>query len=243
MNLVIDIGNTLVKMAVFQDATLLKKKTSLRQDFFKNLEEIFQNYPNITHSLLSVVGKTPAKLEEKLREKTILITMDRELPQVFKNKYATPNTLGQDRIALVSAASKLYAQQNVLIIDAGTCITYDILNSQNEYYGGAISPGLHMRYKAMHTFTEKLPLLEPEEEVSLTGNSTRGSMHSGVIFGITAEIDGIIDAYRAQYKELTVILTGGDAQFLCKRLKNSIFANSNFLLEGLNNILEFNKPQ
>lgn len=243
MNLVIDIGNTLVKMAVFQDATLLKKKTSLRQDLLKNIEEIFQTHPKITHSLLSSVGKIPLKVEEKLSEKTILITMDRELPQVFINKYATPATLGQDRIALVSAAAKLYPNQNVLVIDTGTCITYDLLTAGNEYFGGAISPGLQMRYKAMHTFTEKLPLLEPEEGVSLTGNSTRGSMHSGVIFGIQAEIDGIIDAYRAQYKELTVILTGGDAQFLCKRLKNSIFANSNFLLEGLNNILEFNKPQ
>jgi type III pantothenate kinase len=243
MNLVIDIGNTLVKMAVFQDATLLKKKTSLRQDLLKNIEEIFHTHPKITHSLLSSVGKIPLKVEEKLSEKTILITMDRELPQVFINKYATPATLGQDRIALVSAAAKLYPKQNVLVIDAGTCITYDLLTADNEYLGGAISPGLQMRYKAMHTFTEKLPLLEPEEGVILTGNSTRGSMHSGVIFGIQAEIDGIIDAYRAQYKELTVILTGGDAQFLCKRLKNSIFANSNFLLEGLNNILEFNKPQ
>jgi type III pantothenate kinase len=144
---------------------------------------------------------------------------------------------------LVSAASKLYPSQNVLVIDAGTCITFDIINSENEYLGGAISPGLQMRYQAMNTFTENLPLLEPEEDVDLVGNTTIKSMQSGVIFGITSEIDGVISMYNSQFKDLTIILTGGDSQFLCKRLKNSIFANSNFLLQGLNYILEFNKSQ
>lgn len=243
MNLVVDIGNTLIKMAVFQEDTIIKKKTLLKQDFFKNLEELQQKYPQITHSIVSSVGKTSSKWIQKLEEKSFVIQLSQDLPQVFTNKYATPATMGQDRIALVSAAAKAYPGENVLVIDAGTCITYDIKNNHNEYFGGAISPGLQMRYNAMHTFTEKLPLLEPEEEVEFTGNSTKNSMHAGVVFGISAEIDQRIDAYRAQYKDLTIILTGGDAQFLCKRLKNSIFANSNFLLEGLNNILEFNKFQ
>jgi type III pantothenate kinase len=169
--------------------------------------------------------------------------LNQELPQVFSNAYATPKTLGNDRIALVSAASKLYPSQNVLVIDVGTCITFDIINSENQYLGGAISPGLQMRYRALNTFTENLPLLEPQEEVNLIGNTTMMSMHSGVIFGIISEIDGVISMYKSQYKDLTIILTGGDSVFLCKRLKNSIFANSNFLLEGLNYILEFNKSQ
>lgn len=243
MNLVIDIGNTLVKMAVFQGDTILKKKTFLRQDFLKNFEELQQKYPQISHSIISSVAKTPSKWVQKLGEKTKIYELTQELPQVFVNRYATPATLGQDRIALVSAACKNHPEENVLVIDAGTCITYDIKNAQNEYFGGAISPGLQMRYSAMNTFTEKLPLLEPIEEADFTGNSTKNSMHSGVIFGISAEIDHRINEYRSQYKELTIILTGGDAQFLCKRLKNSIFANSNFLLEGLNYILEFNKSQ
>ncbi len=243
MNLVVDIGNTLIKMAVFQGDTILKKKTCLRQDFLKNFEELQQKYPQISHSLISSVAKTPAKWIQKLGEKSKVYELDQDLPQVFVNRYATPATLGQDRIALVSAACKNYPGENVLVIDAGTCITYDIKNGKNEYFGGAISPGLQMRYSALNTFTEKLPLLEPVEELDFTGNSTKNSMHSGVIFGISAEIDYRINEYRAQYKELTIILTGGDAQFLCKRLKNSIFANSNFLLEGLNYILEFNKSQ
>ncbi|QED38204.1 type III pantothenate kinase [Antarcticibacterium arcticum] len=243
MNLVVDIGNTLIKMAVFQEGKLLKKKMGLRQDLLKNLEEIFTTYPQIDHAIVSSVAKTASKAIQKIEERCKLFLLDQQLPQVFLNKYATPLTLGQDRIALASAASLSYPNQNVLVIDAGTCITYDFLNANNEYLGGAISPGLQMRYKAMHTFTDRLPLLEPEEEVTLVGNSTKNSMHAGVILGITGEIDQMITAYRAQNKDLTVILTGGDAQILCKRLKNSIFANSNFLLEGLNYILEFNKSQ
>lgn len=243
MNLVIDIGNTLVKMAVFQEDELIVKKTSLKQNFFKNLEELDQKYPDIKDVLVSSVSKTPSKWLQKLQEDYKMYVLDKELPQVFSNLYATPKTLGHDRIALVSAASKLYPSQNVLVIDAGTCVTFDVINSENEYLGGAISPGLQMRYKAMNTFTENLPLLEPEQVVNLIGNTTINSMHSGAIIGITAEIDGVISMYSSQFKDLTIILTGGDSQFLCKRLKNSIFANSNFLLEGLNYILEFNKSQ
>ncbi|WP_026836532.1 type III pantothenate kinase [Gillisia sp. JM1] len=243
MNLVVDIGNTLVKMAVFQGDVLIKKKTALKQNFFKNLEELDQSFPDIKDVLVSSVSKTPPKWLQKLQEDYKMYVLDNELPQVFSNLYATPKTLGNDRIALVSAASKLYPSQNVLVIDAGTCITFDIINSENEYLGGAISPGLQMRYQAMNTFTENLPLLEPEEDVDLVGNTTIKSMQSGVIFGITSEIDGVISMYNSQFKDLTIILTGGDSQFLCKRLKNSIFANSNFLLQGLNYILEFNKSQ
>lgn len=243
MNLVIDIGNTLVKMAVFQDGKLVRKKITLKQDFFKNLEELDRNYPDVEDVLVSSVSKTPAKWLQKLQEDYKTLVLTQELPQVFSNKYATPNTLGNDRIALASAASKLYPNENVLVIDAGTCITFDFVSSENQYLGGAISPGLSMRFKAMNTFTENLPLLEPEDVVDLIGNSTIKSMQSGVINGITAEIDGVISMYNSQFKDLTIILTGGDSQFLCKRLKNSIFANSNFLLEGLNYILEFNKSQ
>lgn len=243
MNLVIDIGNTLVKMAVFQSDVLIKKKTSLKQNFFKNLEELDQNYPNIEDVLVSSVSKTPSKWLQKLQEDYKTHILDQDLPQVFLNSYATPKTLGNDRIALVSAACKSYPTQNVLVIDAGTCITFDFKNSENRYLGGAISPGLQMRYQAMHTFTENLPLLEPEEEVELIGNTTVRSMQSGVVTGIIAEIEGVISKYNTEFEGLKIILTGGDSQFLCKRLKNSIFANSNFLLEGLNYILEFNKSQ
>ena len=243
MNLVVDIGNSLVKMAVFQEDILLKKKISLRQDFLKNLEELAQKFPEIGFAMLSSVSKTPSTWIERLKKQYQVFVLDQQLPQLFNNLYATPNTLGNDRIALVSAACKIFPGKNVLIIDAGTCVTYDFKNDAEAYFGGAISPGLQMRFRALHTFTENLPLLEPEDDVKLVGDSTKTSMQSGVIFGLTAEIEGVITQYEALYKDLTIIFTGGDAQFLCKRFKNSIFANSNFLLEGLNYILEFNKSQ
>ena len=158
----------------------------------------------------------------------------------FKNSYATPHSLGVDRLALAAAAYNHNPRGNTLVIDAGTCITYDLVNNFGEYIGGAISPGMRMRYNAMHEQTSGLPLLEPDEILDFIGNSTESCMHSGVINGLTQEIDGVIDQYQSRFQDLTVILTGGDSHFFAKRLKNTIFANSKFLLEGLNCLLEYN---
>ena len=127
------------------------------------------------------------------------------------------------------------------MIDAGSCITYDLITANNTYLGGAISPGIQMRYKAIHTFTANLPLLEPKLPIIQTGNSTESSIHSGILQAVVFEIEGFVRTYKEKYPDLTVILTGGDAHFLRDSLKSDIFANSNFLLEGLNFILEHNK--
>ncbi|MGB5270960.1 MAG: type III pantothenate kinase, partial [Eudoraea sp.] len=168
-----------------------------------------------------------------------LLSPNSKIP--FKNSYATPQTLGMDRVALATAAFYFNPDANTLVIDAGTCITYDMINDYGEYLGGAISPGLRMRYKALHEHTSKLPLLEPKNYNDIIGNSTDASIHSGVLNGICREIDGVIGQYQSRFEDLTVILTGGDAQILSKRLKNTIFAHSNFLLKGLNYLLEYNK--
>ena len=126
------------------------------------------------------------------------------------------------------------------MIDAGTCITYDFITKQCEYLGGAISLGIQMRYKALHEFTAKLPLLEPNELQNFIGVDTNTSIHSGVINGVSNEIDGIIKQYQKKYQELTVVLTGGDTYFLSKQLKSVIFAHPNFVLEGLHTILIHN---
>ena len=168
-----------------------------------------------------------------------VLNHDAKIP--FKNEYATPRTLGVDRIALVSAAAIKFPKENVLVIDAGSCITYDFLSATNTYLGGAISPGIKMRFKALHHFTDKLPLLEKKLPENWIGDSTENSMQIGVIKGIQNEIEGYISLYKEKFKNLTVILTGGDADFLRDSLKNDIFADSNFLLEGLNYILEHNK--
>ena len=243
MNLIIDVGNSAVKSAVFQEAKLLKTYTGSLKNFSEQFQEIRKEYPQIAFSILSSVVKETSGLEKLLSENTEMLILDEKTKLAFSNKYASPQTLGKDRLALVAAGSMQYKDSNLLIIDAGTCITFDFKNNKNEYLGGAISPGLQMRLKALHHFTAKLPLIQLDEKVALIGDSTQNSILSGVLNGVTAELDGIIDRYKTDYKYLTVILTGGDTQILSKRVKNGIFANPNFLLEGLNYILEFNKTQ
>ena len=241
MNLVIDIGNSLTKYAVFENRRLLHLETSESSLFLSKVKDVFENYPKVEYALISSVGKLENKEKEVLALfcKVHVLSHTSKVP--FKNSYATPNTLGMDRIALATAAFYQYPRRNVLVIDMGTCITYDMMNDAGEYIGGAISPGFHMRYKAMHSQTENLPLLTPQDLLDFVGNSTETCMHSGVINGLVNELDGTIDQYRARFQDLTVILTGGDSQFFVKRLKNSIFANSKFLVEGLNCLLEYNK--
>ncbi|HLT49310.1 MAG TPA: type III pantothenate kinase [Aequorivita sp.] len=241
MNLTIDVGNTLIKLGVFDSGKLKLKKTCIKKDFLHTLNEISEAFPAIQKCIVSSVANLSEHQLLKLQHQFDALILNHQTKVPFINKYETPQTLGIDRIALVSAAAKEYAGKNVLVIDAGTCITYDFLNSKNEYLGGAISPGISLRYKALHTFTEKLPLLETNNPNLYIGNNTTTSIHSGVVNGVLYEIDGYISMYRKNYDNLTVILTGGDVHFLRDSIKNDIFANSNFLLEGLNHILEYNK--
>ncbi|MDX1544301.1 MAG: type III pantothenate kinase [Christiangramia sp.] len=243
MNLVIDAGNTLVKTAVFQNNRLLEKKSFNKEEFSEKFEIIRKNFPGITHSVISSVASNDSGIISEVKKCYSLLELDRNVKLPFKNDYTTPGTLGKDRIALVGAAVNSYPGRNVLIIDAGTCITYDIKTADEVYLGGAISPGMEMRFKSLHKFTANLPLIKPKPEVELIGKSTETSILSGVINGIRMELKGIIGGYSTEFEDLTVIFTGGDSQILSIPLKNSIFANSNFLLEGLNFILEFNRTQ
>ena len=244
MNLVVDLGNTFAKIAVFQNYRVLETFKVLKEEKNKKIEKIFQEYPKIEFSILSSVLNDDDSAKKILQKHSILYYLDSNLKLPFKNRYASPQTLGKDRIALAAAAVNKYSEQNCLVIDAGTCVTYDVVNNRSEYLGGGISPGLQMRFNAVHKFTEKLPLIMADSNhLKLVGDSTEESLKSGIYFGFAAEIDGMISQYKSEFKDLTVILTGGDLLFLSKRLKNSIFANSNFLLEGLNHILEYNKIQ
>ncbi|RXJ49838.1 type III pantothenate kinase [Gelidibacter gilvus] len=240
MNLIVDVGNTFVKFAVFQEDELVEKLIVELSEFEKTQKKISKIYPKIKKCILASVGRLPKEVTINLENKYKVLILDSNLKFPFQNRYKTPTTMGVDRMALVAASVKQYPNQNVLIIDAGSCITYDFITQQNDYLGGAISPGIRLRYKSLHNFTANLPLLNTEMPETLIGDSTTGAIHSGVVNGIIKEIDGVIDEYQEEYSDLTVILTGGDANFLSKQLKNSIFANSNFLLEGLNFILEYN---
>ena len=240
MNLIIDVGNTYTKLAVFEQDTLIEKDSIETKEIVIFIKKIQKRNENLSKTVVSSVGKLDKKTLDYLKKNFKLLQLDHKTPIPFQNLYATPNTLGIDRIALVCASVQQFNDKNVLIIDAGTCITFDFITAKNHYLGGAISPGIRMRYKALNNQTANLPLLKTEESELLIGNSTATSMHSGVINGVLREIDGNIEAYKAEYTDLTVILTGGDANFLSKQLKSSIFANSNFLLEGLNFILQYN---
>lgn len=241
MNLIIDIGNSQIKTAVFHRGKLLHKEIIAGELFVSSIEKLRAEFPQLTDLLVSHVGKMDEEWGVFLQAHFKVLPFSATTPLPFKNLYASPSTLGLDRLGLVAAAHHKFPDKNVLIIDAGTCITYDFLNADGAYLGGAISPGLQLRLKAMHTFTENLPLLEATESPQFIGTSTTACMQSGAIRGASLEIDGFTALYRDKFQDLTVILTGGDRVLLSKTIKNSIFAPSNFLLEGLNCILEFNK--
>jgi type III pantothenate kinase len=239
MILVIDVGNTRIKGAVFEGAILLEIFVFTKIELQKNIENILKNFEKVSDLVVSSVGDV---------EKLSFLAFDNVLkvhfisnkdPFPFQNKYATPQTLGIDRMVLAAGATLQFPNQNRLVIDAGTCVTYDFIDQDNNYLGGAITPGLRLRYESLHNYTAKLPLLALENPENLIGNSTSDSIHSGVVNGLVYEIDGFINEYRARYLNFIIILTGGDTDFLAKRLKNTIFANSNFLLESLNQTFQY----
>lgn len=242
MNLVVDVGNTQVKFAVFNDNDLIEKMTAHTDHALEQLQKVIAKYSGkLSKGIISSTAKLSETFHNTLSEHLHLVHFSHQSKINFINSYATPKTLGLDRIALVAAASGIFPNQNVLVIDAGTCITYDFIDKNAVYYGGAISPGMQMRLKAMHTFTGKLPLLQEIRNTSdYLGKSTSEAMQIGVYRSICYEIDGFIEDYLTDYEDLTVVLTGGDYNLLSASIKNSIFATSNFLLKGLNKILQLN---
>ena len=239
MNLVIDVGNTLVKMAVFNGREIIHHSTYPNIDTTA-INKLKNEFPGIKSCILGSVRNIPAELIHEIQEivNTLILEPGTRLP--ITHKYKTFESLGADRIAGVVAVNELFPKKNALLIESGTCITYDFIDSNGVYLGGGISPGIGLRFKALHTFTDKLPLIEPERNPELIGNTTERSILSGVINGIKAEVRGIISSYESNYENLTIILSGGNLQYFDKNLKNNIFAVPNIVLTGLNIILEFN---
>lgn len=236
MLLAVDIGNTKIKAAVFEGTEMVTRFVFEKKDSENFFSTIFSRHKNLSHTILSSVGKDNKPLLDTLKGFAPLTEVGSCSPFPFQNLYETPHTLGIDRMVLSAGAVLQFPGQNRLVIDAGTCVTYDFTDAENQYHGGAISPGLQLRYDSMHNFTAKLPLLYPEMPGAVTGKSTAQSMHSGVVNGLLFEIEGFISHYKDRYGGVKVILTGGDAEFLAGKLKNTIFANSNFLLESLNKL-------
>lgn len=231
LKLIIDQGNTQTKLALFQQKKMLNK-TLYNQD--NQLRE-FEGQAEAV--ILSSVGDASTVL--KVLKKNPLL-LNRITPLPIANLYECPETLGNDRIAAVVGAATQFPKSNVLVIDAGTCITLDLLTIEG-YQGGSIAPGVQMRLQALHQQTERLPLVELNGEVDIIGKNTIQSIQSGVINGVLAEVDGMIDRYQSQFSDLKVLLTGGDFQLFDKGLKNSIFADPDLVLKGLNEILDYNE--
>ena len=219
---------------------MVKIQTVVTEQMFAVVELLLEAFPKIEQGLLSSVIIIDNSEVERLQKLLPIKILEASFKMPFKNCYDTPLTLGVDRLALMAAAANQYPKTNVLVIDVGSCMTYDFMDADQNYLGGAISPGIEMRYKSLEAFTSNLPLLQKTPPNQRIGSSTEASIHSGVVHGVIHEIEGVIKGYQDKYLDLTVILTGGDTEFLCKQFKISIFANSNFLLEGLNFLLEYN---
>ncbi|MCF6169965.1 MAG: type III pantothenate kinase [Bacteroidales bacterium] len=242
MQLVIDIGNSFVKSAVFDGQQMIDLQRS--PDFtVQTADQLLNKYKGIRRCILSSVREGSGELESYLRKKTGFILLNAQTPLPFVNKYATPEKLGKDRLAAVAGAQGFFPGRNILVLDAGTSITYDLLNASGEYLGGGISPGIQMRFEALHTFTGRLPLVKTkaENEVNLIGDTTEKSILSGVLNGVLQEVDGIISKYDAEFSALQTLICGGDNKYFDKYLKNNIFAAPNLVLLGLMRILDFNE--
>ncbi len=238
MNLIIDQGNTLFKVALFDENELISKSRFTYSDvnlFYIWLEE--KNEKNLNIIVSSVVNQS-IDLSNLSINRVVYLNQLTKLPIV--NGYLTPETLGNDRLANAVAANTINPNQNSLVIDLGTCIKYDLINSSGTYLGGNISLGLEMRYKALNHFTDQLPVLKPSQFENTYGVDTESSIKCGVQLAIENEINGFIDRYSQEFKPLTIFMTGGDLKYFDKSFKNHIFANSNLTLIGLNEILRHN---
>ncbi|WP_348812984.1 type III pantothenate kinase [Flavobacterium maritimum] len=239
MILTVDVGNTRIKGAVFEDNVLLEDFVFMKTEHEKNIQNILKKYKKVTHLVVASVGYLEKDSFLHYNNSLKVHFVSHIDPFPFINHYATPQTLGIDRMVLAAGATIQFPKQNRLVIDVGTCVTYDFIDENDVYLGGAIAPGLRLRYESLHNYTAKLPLLASKSPDSFIGKSTAESIHSGVVNGFVYEIDGFIDEYKAHYSNFIIILTGGDTEFLAKRLKNTIFANSNFLLESLNQTFQY----
>ena len=240
MNLVIDIGNTTAKIAVFDSQEPVEVvHTSNRT--LSSLTGITGKYPIKKGIVSSVITLTDEAKTTLANIGIPLLFFTPETPIPITNLYETPQTLGSDRLAAVVAANDMHPGHDALVIDAGTCITYDFIDAAGNYRGGNISPGVDMRLKALHTFTDKLPLISAEGECQLWGNTTEGAIRSGVIRGIEMEMSGYIIETSQKHPDLYVFLTGGNNFSFDMKIKNTIFADKYLVLKGLNRILNYNE--
>jgi type III pantothenate kinase len=239
MNLVIDLGNTSAKLTLFKDKELVEVLSSNSDVTLKWIHEVVKTIKNIDSCILCSVVDHPIEVEDYLEQTFKMMKFDQQTKVPIENDYETIETLGLDRLAAAIGANSIFPNHNILVIDFGTCIKYDIVTN-NTYNGGGIAPGMRMRFNALNKFTDKLPLVEPSDSLVVTGKTTTESILSGVQFGIASEVTGIIEYYHEQFNNLKVVFSGGDAHFFENVLKKDIFAAPNLVSRGLNEVLLYN---
>lgn len=238
ISLCLDFGNTRLKVAVFNGRDF-QEEINLPEATVESITALMNQWKPKKVILSSVINHDPA-IESIMAEQTTFHQLSHASLLPLTTPVGKPETIGADRLALVAAAVDLFPKQHNLVIGLGTCITYNFINNQHEFLGGSISPGMNMRFRAMHEQTALLPYIKAESPFPLVGYDTKTNLLSGVIWGMTKEIDGIIDEYALKYSNFNVLLTGGDMPFFVPHLKNRIFADPNLIFKGLYAISEFN---
>lgn len=240
LNLIIDIGTSFIKIAVFSKSEILFKE-SIPEISVEYISLILKNFQDTQYAILSSVRKRDPALIGYLDKNLLKVfELSANTPIPIKNLYGSPSTLGDDRLAAAVGAYTIFPDTNVLIIDIGSAITIDFINNKNEFSGGNISPGMMMRFRALNEFTANLPLEYPHDDPDLLGSETSGAIISGVENGIIFELEGYIQKLAELEKDLKIIFTGGDAAFFAEKIKNQVLVDINLTLKGLNRILLFN---
>lgn len=239
MNLIIDIGNSLLKIAIVEHDEVIEQRTcgQLSDD---TVRDILSRYPSLQQSIVASTSVATSQVADLLRECGLqVLEMTSSVPVPIGNDYLSPETLGVDRLAAAVGAVEVMGHRDCLIVDFGTAITIDLVEN-GAFRGGNISPGARSRFRALHDYTSRLPMCDVTDEILQLGRTTQQAIEQGVMEGITHEIEGYIRSFSLHNDKLTLIFTGGDANFFVKRIKNAIFAKCDLVLCGLNRILEYN---
>ena len=242
MNLIVDIGNTTAKMAVFDDGRIVEVVCDSNRTLGR-LPEVCRAYTIEKAIVATVIDLSREVLSQLEGLAAPVLWLNQNTPLPVENLYETPQTLGYDRMAAVVGANEQFPGRDILVIDAGTCITYEFVDAAARYHGGNISPGLQMRFKALHRFTGRLPLVASEGRMMSMGKDTDTAIRAGVLKGIQYEISGYVTSMKHKYPELLVFLTGGDDFSFDTNLKSIIFADRFLVLKGLNRILNYNNDR
>jgi len=239
VNLIIDQGNTVTKVGLFDKDTLLRTNMFETFDVTTCVDFLSRNKVNkcIYSTVTNIIDEVYGHLCNKISD---FLFFDKNISLPIKSIYQTPDTLGSDRLAAVAGANELFPENNILVIDAGTAITYDFIDNNGIFQGGNISPGIKQRFKALHTFTDKLPMVDRHGLLPDLGYNTDTSIRTGVVKGVLYEINSYINEYKLRYTNIQVFLTGGHCDLIKSQLKNNIFVEPNLVLKGLNRILNYN---